>query len=61
MKDNFMIGALIVVISLIVGYTAFVVTKTPDSPIEQIAEEVIDYELGLPPGTVDLSKEDCKK
>lgn len=57
MKDNFMMGAVIITIAAIVGFAAHFITKTPDSPVEEAAEAVIEYELGLPKGTIDLSKE----
>ena len=59
--DRFMVSAAIIVIASIFGFAAFFITKTPDSPIEEAAEAVIDYELGLPPGTIDLSGEKEKK
>ncbi len=48
---------IIVAIAAIVGAAALFVTKKPDSPVEQMAEAVIDKELGLPAGTVDFSKD----
>ena len=56
-KDSFMMGAIIITIAAIVGFAAHIITKTSDSPIEEIAEQVINYELGLPKGTIDLSKD----
>jgi uncharacterized protein YpmB len=48
---------LIIIVAAIVGMGSYLYTKKADSPVEQAAEEVIDYELGLPPGTVDLTPE----
>lgn len=59
-----MIGVLpivIVVVAAVIGIGAAIITKTDDGPIEQAAEEVIDYELGLPPGAIDLTKPAKKK
>ena len=52
--------ALIVIVAAVVGFGAYFVTKTPDSSVEQVAESVIDYELDLPQGTVDLTPEKNK-
>ena len=61
MKWNFMEKALILIIALITAYCAIIITQKPDSPVEEAAEAVINYELGLPPGTIDLSNEDKRK
>ncbi len=50
-------AALVVFIAAVIGFGAFFITKRNDSPVEQAAEAVIDYELGLPPGAVDLTPE----
>lgn len=46
---------IIIAIAAAVGLGSFFYTKKADNPIEQAAETVIDYELGLPPGSVDLT------
>jgi ABC-type sulfate transport system permease component len=46
---------IIVALALVIGGVSAYVTKKDDGPIEQIAEAVIDRELGLPPGTVDIT------
>lgn len=46
---------IIVSIALIIGGISAYITKKPDGPIEQIAESIIDKELGLPSGTVDIT------
>ena len=56
MRSNFMTSAFIVIGALIVAFCAYFVTKNPDSPIEQAAEAIADYELGLPQGTIDISR-----
>ena len=52
-----MLTQFIAIGALIIAMVAYVITKTPDSPVEQAAEAVADYELGLPQGTIDISKE----
>lgn len=46
---------IIIAIAVIIGGGSAYITKKDDGPIEQIAESVIDKELGLPSGTVDLT------
>ncbi len=49
-------GAIIVaVIAIVVGLGALFYTKQHDSPIEQASESIAEYELRLPPGSLDLS------
>ncbi len=55
--EKFMQTTVIVLIALIVAVCAVFMSKVPDSPVEQAAEAVMDYELGLPQGTIDISKE----
>lgn len=38
-----------------IGIGSAVMSKSDDGPIEQIAEEVIEAELHLPKGSVDLT------
>ncbi len=47
--------AVIVVIAVVVGLASVFIMKKDDQPIEQMAESVIDTELGLPQGTIDLT------
>lgn len=41
------LSIIITTIALVVGYGAYYFTKKPDTPIEQIAENVIEKESGL--------------
>lgn len=59
-RGDFMSTPIIVIIAIFVAIGALFITKQANSPVEEAAEEVIDYELGLPPGTINLSK-DLKK
>ncbi len=60
MGDRFMISSVIVVGALIIAFCTFFITGKPDTPIEQAAEAVAEYELGLPIGSIDVSKEEKK-
>jgi hypothetical protein len=42
-------------LAAVIGIGAAVVSKSDDGPIEQAAEEVIEAELNLPKGSVDLT------
>lgn len=55
LKDGFMVSAIIIVIAIVVGCAAHFVSKTNDSPLEEAAEAVIENQLNLPNGTIDLS------
>lgn len=48
---------LIVLIVLACGVLALMFTKNPDSPAVEVVEEVIDYEIGAPQGTIDISRD----
>ncbi len=50
-----MLAILIVVIAAAVGIGYGAVTHTNDSVVEEFSEEVIEKELDLPNGSVDLS------
>lgn len=50
-----MLVILIVAVCAIVGVGYSAITHTHDSPIEEVAEEIIEKELNLPAGSVDLS------
>lgn len=50
-----MLVILIVAICAIGGIGYGVITKTHDSPVEEFAEEIIEKELNLPKGSIDLS------
>jgi hypothetical protein len=46
---------IIAIIAAIIGVGSFYYSKKSDGPVEQIAERVIEQELGLPKDSVDLS------
>jgi hypothetical protein len=54
--ESFISNLIIVLIGLVVGIAAHYICKTADCPLEDSAEAIVDYELGLPPGTVDFEK-----
>lgn len=54
---HFIFAPVIAILALIVAVVALYLNKGQESPVEQAAEKIIDVELGLPPGTVDLTKE----
>lgn len=47
--------ALIVVVSLMIGVASVFITKKDDQVIEELAESVVEKELGLPSGSLDLT------
>ena len=49
-----MLVILIVAVCAVVGIGYGAVTHTHDSPVEEVAEEIIEKELNLPKGSVDL-------
>lgn len=48
-------GIIIAIIAAAVGVGSIFISKKNDGPVEQIAERVIEQELGLPKDSVDLS------
>ena len=52
------LGIFITAIALIVGWSAHYFTKKIDTPLEQVAEQVIEKESGI---TIDFSEEDKQK
>jgi hypothetical protein len=48
---------IIAVVVSVVGIGSYFITKKPDGPIEEISEVVIEKQLGLPDGSVDLTPE----
>jgi len=50
-----MTAIIAIVLAAVIGVGSYLYTKKSDGPVEQAAESVIDYELGLPPGSVDLT------
>lgn len=55
MKGNTLNVIVITIIAALIGLCSYAITQNADNPVEQAAEAVIDAELGLPPGTVDLT------
>lgn len=49
------ITIMIVIAALVIGFAASRISKTPDSPIEEVSEELIERSLYLPDGSIDLS------
>ncbi len=47
--------AVIVIIALTIGVASILITKKDDGTIEEVSEMVIEKELGLPNGSVDLT------
>jgi hypothetical protein len=52
---------IIVVCAAIIGLGSVFITKKKDNPVEEAAEVVIEKELNLPEGSVDLTPGDDKK
>lgn len=55
-----MIHILIILAAIAAGIIANKVTHTSDSPVEEIAEEVIEMEIGAPAGSIHLSPQSKK-
>jgi hypothetical protein len=51
----------IICIAAVVGLSSVIITGKEHNEVEQISEQVIDKELGLPSGTVDLDFYDLSK
>ena len=51
---------IIVVLALVIGIGSAIYTKKKDNPIEEACESIIETELHLPPGTIELSPEETK-
>lgn len=47
--------AVILAIALVVGVVSVFVVKKDDAVVEEVSESVIEKELGLPQGSVDLT------
>lgn len=56
--DRYHFYILIIALTLLVLVFSF--TQKTDLPIERAAEDVIDIELGLPPGTIDIGRKSEK-
>ena len=49
---------IIVMLSLLIGYAVIIITHKSDTVGEQACESIMEHQLHLPPGTIDLSPED---
>ena len=47
--------AILVTIAVVVGFSSFFLTGKPDQVVEEIAEDVIENQLGLPDGAIDFT------
>lgn len=54
-NNGFVEVVVIVAIAVVVGMISIFATKKDDAPIEEVAETVIEQQLGLPSGSVDLT------
>jgi hypothetical protein len=50
-------AAIIIALCAIFGVGSYFVTKKADNPIEQVAERIMESELGLPKDSIDLTPE----
>lgn len=55
-----MVAAIIIALCAVIGVGSYVYTKKADNPVEQIAERIMESELGLPKDSIDLSPESKK-
>lgn len=55
-----MLAALLVIGSLLVGFCSAYFWKN-NNPIEEISESIIERELGLPAGSIDLDVPEIKR
>lgn len=53
--EGFATVAVILVVAVVVGVGSVLLVKKDDQPIEEVSEFVIEKELGLPQGSVDLT------
>ncbi len=51
---------LIILIAAIIGIASAYISKKPDNVVEQVAERVIELELRMPVGSIDLTPESQK-
>ena len=51
---------IIVVLAVVIGIGSAIYTHKKDNPIEEACESIIETELHLPPGSIELSPEDSK-
>jgi hypothetical protein len=52
---------IIICIAAVVGLSSVIITGKDHNEVENLSEEIIDKELGLPNGTVDLDFNDLRK
>jgi hypothetical protein len=60
-KYSMEIMIIVICLAAIVGLGSIIVTGRDHNEVEEISEEIIDKELGLPKGTVDLDFHDLSK
>jgi len=46
---------IIILVSVVIGSGYYYYSGEDDSPIEEVAEHVIEQQIGLPSGSIDLS------
>lgn len=55
LANGFATIAVLVGVAVVVGVLSIVIVKQDDQVIEEVSESVIEMELGLPQGTIDLT------
>jgi hypothetical protein len=55
-----MVTIIIVVLAAILGIGSALYTHKKDGPVEEVCEAIIEKELNLPDGTIELSPEESK-
>lgn len=54
-NQGFVTVAVMLVVAVVVGVASVLIVKKDDQPVEELSEFVIEKELGLPQGSVDLT------
>jgi hypothetical protein len=52
-----MTAAIIILLCTLVGVGSYLVTKKADNPVEQVAERIMENQMGLPKDSIDLTPE----
>ncbi len=55
-----MVTIIIVVVAAVIGLGSAIYTHKNDGPVEEVCETIIEKELNLPDGTVDLTPDVSK-
>ena len=50
-----MVAAIIIALCAVIGVSSYLISKKADGPVEQIAERVMEAEMGLPKDSIDLT------